>query len=94
MKQDDKWSAHYQEVMEFMDRKRRRPSKNFPEDRNMLNWIKYNKKRMSSGKMEEERRQLFEELLKKADDFRRLNQYVYGHPNCENPALATQLSLF
>ena len=43
----------YSQIMAFMRKNKRRPSKHYVEDRAMSNWIKYNKKRYARGLMEE-----------------------------------------
>ena len=79
-KQEQRWQEHYAEVMQYMLTHRQRPSKHRMEHRHMINWIKFNKKRLAAGKMSEERRQQFLQLLNTAQSYQRLNQYAYRQP--------------
>ena len=80
MTQDEKWLVKYNEVMEFMEREHRNPSKHRIEHRieehNMLNWIKANRKVMNAGKLKEERTKKLNKLLELIEDYKRVNQYV------------------
>ena len=76
MTQEELWQAKYQEVVEFILREKRNPSRYNPEERGQyLNWIKHNKKLYNSGEMKGERVPLFEELLNLSEQYRRKNQY-------------------
>ena len=75
MTQDDRWLAKYNEVMEFMAREHRNPSKHRLEEHDMLNWLKANRKLVTAGKMKEERVELFIVLLEAGEKVRRVNQY-------------------
>ena len=77
MTQDELWLKKYNEVISFIETNKRNPSKNNPEKRGLyLNWIKYNRKMMNTGKMKEERIALFMKLLVFGEKFKRLNQYA------------------
>lgn len=65
------------EIIAYMDQNKRRPSKHRIEDHKMVNWIKYNKKRMAAGELPEERVDRLNLLLQIAQRYRRLNQYAY-----------------
>lgn len=43
----------------------------------MRNWIKYNKKQYHKGLLPADRVKKFDALLKKAAQYRRINQYQY-----------------
>lgn len=77
MTQEDSWMRHFNEIMQHIQRNKRRPSKHRPEERKMHNWIKYNKKLLAKGLLSHAREWRFRRLLGKAEDFRRLNQYAY-----------------
>lgn len=49
MTQDEKWMVRYNEVMEFMEREHRNPSKFVDSERGLRNWIKATRKRMNGG---------------------------------------------
>lgn len=55
MTQDEKWMARYNEVMTFIEREHRNPSKYRLEEHEHLNWLKANRKVMNAGKMKPER---------------------------------------
>ena len=75
MTQDEKWNQRYQEVVNFIETNHRNPSKYVAEDRDMLNWVKANRKAMNAGKMKADRVEKFQELLALTERYRRKNQY-------------------
>lgn len=75
MTQDEKWRANWREVMYFMESNKRRPSKFIPEERGMRNWWKHQQKLVNAGEMKEERVEMFKELLKVGEKYRRVNQW-------------------
>ena len=77
MTQEEKWQAQYDQMMAFMEENHRRPSKYKPEERDMLNWFKHNKKAMNKGIYPKERLERFNKLLEVAEKYRRLNQYSH-----------------
>ena len=77
MTQEESWMCKYRTLMDFVCQNMRNPSKYKAEERNMLNWLKYNKKISRSGQMSPDREKLFEELLLLLEKYRRVNQYAY-----------------
>ena len=75
MTQDEKWNQRYQEVVNFIETNHRNPSKYVAEDRDMLNWIKANRKALNAGKMKLERVEKFRILLELMEKYKRKNQY-------------------
>jgi hypothetical protein len=75
MTQDEKWMARYKEVVSFIETNHRNPSKYVAEDRDMLNWLKANRKTLNAGKMKTERVEMFKELIALTEQYRRKNQY-------------------
>ncbi len=75
MTHDERWMVNWQEVIDFMETNRRRPSKFVPEERDMRNWWKHNKKLMNAGEMKAERVELFNQLLELGEKYRHVNQY-------------------
>ena len=67
--------TRYNEVKEFIECEHRNPSKYVAEDRDMLNWLKANRKILNAGKMKPERIEMFKELLALTEQYRRKNQY-------------------
>ena len=76
MTQEERWLLKYNEVLAFMERECRNPSKHRIEEHDMVNWMKANRKLVNAGKMKEERVELFEKLLEMGEKVRRVNQYV------------------
>ena len=76
MTQDETWMQKYEEVVAFIERERRNPSKYIAEERGRYcNWLKHNKKLYNSGELKPERIPLFEELLALSEQYRHKNQY-------------------
>ena len=75
MTQDERWLANWQEAIDFLETNHRRPSKFIPEERDIRNWWKHNKKLMNSGEMKAERVEMFKQLLALGDKYRHVNQY-------------------
>ena len=76
MTQEEKWQAKYEEVMEFIKTNKRNPSKHRIEEHDMLNWVKANRKLVNAGKMKEDRKEAFQNLLELCEQYRRKNQYA------------------
>lgn len=76
MTQDEKWEKRYQEVKTFIENNKRNPSKHRIEEHDMLNWTKSNRKKMNAGRLNEERVDVFKELLALMEQYRRKNQYA------------------
>ena len=90
-KYEQVWLQHYNEVMDFMQKNKRRPSKHKTEDNVMFEWIKYNKKRMVRGQMPEHRVEKFKRLLRLAESMTRVNQYNYQEDKRRRRILGVQL---
>ena len=75
MTQEERWIIRYEEVVGFIETKRRNPSKHRIEEHNMLNWPKANRKALNAGKMKAERVEKFRKLLKMSEQYRRKNQW-------------------
>lgn len=75
MTQDELWLKKYNEVMDFMEKNKRNPSKHRVEEHKMLNFVKHNRKLLNAGKMKESRVEMFEKLLTKCEEYKRKNQY-------------------
>ena len=76
MTQDERWILKYNEVVKFINANHRNPSRHRIEDHDYLNWLKANRKKMNAGDLKEPRLSMFKELLKMAEKFKRVNQYV------------------
>ena len=75
MKQDEKWQAKYDEVVDFIEVNHRNPSKYRLEEHDMLNWLKANRKVLNAGRMKAERVEKFRKLLEMTEQYKRKNQY-------------------
>ena len=76
MRQDDAWQQKYNEVMDFIQKNGRNPSKYDSEERGRyLNWLKHNKKLYAAGEMKEDRIEKFKELMELSEKYKRKNQY-------------------
>ena len=75
MTQDERWMTRYNEVVAFIGREHRNPSKYRIEEHDHLNWLKANRKVMNAGKMKPERVEKFSKLLEMSEQYRRKNQY-------------------
>ena len=76
MTQDQLWINRYIEIRDFMEANHRKPSKHNPEERDMHNWWKHNKKLLNAGELKAERGELFNRLLESGEKYRRVNQYL------------------
>ena len=75
MTQDEKWLIRYNEVKEFIETTHRNPSRHFVENRNLLSWIKQQRKLMNAGTLKPERLEPFKRLLELIEENKRINQY-------------------
>ena len=75
MTQEEKWLARYNEVMEFMEKNHRNPSKHRIEEHDMLNWVKQQRKLVNKGILKEDRMEAFNKLLEMGEKYRHVNQY-------------------
>ena len=75
MTQEEKWLARYNEVMDFIEKNRRNPSKHRIEEHDMLNWVKANRKALNAGRLRPERVGKFKELLALMEENKHVNQY-------------------
>ncbi len=76
MTQDEIWLAKYQEIMSFMEENHRRPSKYNPEEKDKVNWLKYQRKLLNAGKLKDDRVMMFEKLLELGEKYKRVNQHT------------------
>ena len=76
MTQDERWNKRYQDVMDFMEKNHRNPSRHRLEEHDMLNWLKANRKVMNAGSLKAERVEPFQQLLGLIEKYKRLNQYI------------------
>ena len=65
-KREQNWQEHYAQLLVYVQEHRHLPDKRKVENRGLLNWWKYNKKRVKAGKQTAER----VALLRKLNDMR------------------------
>ena len=75
MTQEEKWNLRFQEVKGFIETNHRNPSRHFVENRNLLSWIKQQRKLMNAGTLKPERIEPFKRLLELIEENKRINQY-------------------
>ncbi len=77
MTQDEKWKAKYDELVDFIKRNQRNPSKYDAEERGRFyTWLKHNRKLINAGTMKEDRVEMFQKLIELMEQYKRRNQYV------------------
>lgn len=76
MTQEERWNARYEEVKNFIEANKRRPSKYFMTERNAWNWLRHTQKLYNSGELKEERVEKFEEILALCEKYHHVNQYT------------------
>ena len=76
MTQDERWMRRYQEVVAFIEKNHRNPSKHRIEEHDMLNWLKANRKALNAGRLKPERVGKFKELLALMEENKHVNQYI------------------
>lgn len=70
MTQEQRWQIRYDEVMNFMEREHRKPSKYYPEEKLMFHFIHHNKKLYNAGDLKADRLEKFEKLLVLCEEYR------------------------
>ena len=75
MTQDERWLTRYNEVKAFIEENHRNPSRHFVENRNLLSWIKQQRKLLNAGALKAERVEPFKALLALIEANKRVNQW-------------------
>ena len=63
MTQEERWLKRYQDVMDFMEKNHRNPSKYDDAERGLRNWVKQQKKLTNARELKTDRVEMFNELL-------------------------------
>lgn len=63
MKNEERWDAFINELRVYIEEHHHLPDKHKVEHRGLLNQVKYVRKKIKEGKLDEERREQFEALL-------------------------------
>lgn len=75
-KRDITWTNKWQAIIDFMTTNHRNPSKHRPEEHFMLDWIKFNRKALRHGTMNDYRKERMLQLEELRAHLIRPNQYV------------------
>ena len=75
MDQETRWLTKYKEVVEFIEREHRNPSKYVDEERNMVNFLKHTRKQLNQGVLKPERVEEFKKLQELMEEYKRVNQW-------------------
>lgn len=62
-KNDIKWMENYEALKAYILQRGHLPDKHVVENRALLSWAKYQRKKIKEGTQDEEKRELFETLL-------------------------------
>lgn len=76
MEQKIRWLTRFEEVMDFIEKEHRKPSKYYPEEKLKFHWIHQNKKLLNAEGLKDDRIELFKRLLEMYEENRHVNQYV------------------
>ena len=60
---DEKWMANYEALKAYILERGHMPDKHVVENRALLSWAKYQRKKIKDGTMDAEKLELFESLL-------------------------------
>ena len=75
MTQDERWLVRYNEVMGFLEKNHRNPSRHRLEEHDMFNWVKQQRKLKNKGELKAERAEMLERLLSLWERYKRVNQW-------------------
>lgn len=75
MDHETRWLKRYQEVVDFIKENHRNPSKYVGEERELVNWVKQQRKLVNAGELKPGRVELFNKLLELSEKFKRVNQW-------------------
>lgn len=62
-KNEEKWMANYVALKKYILQRGHLPDKHVVENRALLSWAKYQRKKIKEGTLDDEKRELFETLL-------------------------------
>ena len=75
MTQEERWMGRYREVVSFIEKEHRNPSKYAAEEKLMVHFLKRGRKLMNANKLKPERVGLFNKLMVLMELYKRVNQY-------------------
>ena len=62
-KTDTNWDQNYEALKAYIQERGHLPDKHVVENRALLSWAKYQRKKIKDGTLDEDKRELFESLL-------------------------------
>ena len=69
------WEDNYNKVWEFVTANHRGPSRHHIEEHRMLNWMKFNRRKLNANVMDDAQNERFLRLQDLIHSFHRVNQY-------------------
>lgn len=75
MKREEQWKEKYDNLWKFVSENHRGPSRHRIEEKDMLNWLKYNRKLLNRDALPPERKKALIKLKALITSFHRVNQY-------------------
>ena len=75
MTPNERWIAKYNEVIVFMNKNHRIPSRHRIEEHDLLNWLKANRKKMNANELKEPRLAMIKGLLEYGEQYKHKNQW-------------------
>lgn len=63
MTHEESWQQNFESLKAYIEEHHHLPDKKKVENRGLLSWAKYQKKRIKAGALDEEKKRLFEELM-------------------------------
>ena len=75
MTQEERWMTRCMEIVSFIETNHRNPSKYVGAERELVNWMKQQRKLMNAGELKEPRLGMFKELMELSEQYKRINQY-------------------
>lgn len=79
-KNEENWMMHYNELKAYVAEHHHFPDKHKVESRGLLNWAKYNRKKIKAGTLPEDQRILFQSL-----EASRSSEHTGGRKKRDNP---------
>jgi len=76
MTQEERWMTRYKEVVRFIETNHRNPSKYVGAERELVNWMKQQRKLMNAVELKESRIGMFKELIMLCEKNKHKNQYA------------------
>lgn len=76
MNRSELWDTKYKQVWQFVEENHRGPSRHHIEEHQLLNWMKFNRKKIKANKMTPEEQEKFQKLVDFIHSFHRVNQYL------------------